>query len=318
MPISISNFNLILVIIEEKVDVWDNFLMNSNESQDINVRELNERPVLVVGIVKNIEKTLKKDIQILSKALGFFREIHWFLVESESNDKSVSVLSEFKKTNNNFDYQSLGTSLKDSATRTDVMAAARNAYLAYLREKLDQNEFPYVVVADFNLLNNKLSRNSVLTSWSNDNWDVVTANQSGPYYDIWALRHPLWAPNDCWEHHSFIRNYVRFPESALTFSIRSRMLRINKKSNWIKVDSSFGGFAIYKSQFLLMSNYYEGLDENGKMVCEHVTFHKKLTDNGARIFINPAMINTKYTDHSRQITFWPTVIRFIKNLKKLV
>ena len=31
--------------------------MNSNESQDINVRELNEKPVLVVGIVKNIEKT---------------------------------------------------------------------------------------------------------------------------------------------------------------------------------------------------------------------------------------------------------------------
>lgn len=290
--------------------------MNSIESKNVNIRDLNERPVVVVGIVKNIEKTLKKDIQILSKALGFFREIHWFLVESESNDKSVGILSEFKKTNNNFDYQSLGNSLKDSATRTEVMARARNAYLAYLREKLDQNEFPYVVVADFNLLNNKLSRNSVLTSWSNDDWDIVTANQSGPYYDIWALRHPLWAPNDCWEHHRFIRNYVRFPESALTFSIRSRMLRINKKSNWIKVDSAFGGFAIYKSQFLLMSNYYEGLDANGKMVCEHVAFHKRLTDNGAKIYINPAMINTKYTDHSRQITFWPTVIRFMKNLKK--
>ena len=292
--------------------------MNFDDYQAIKALGLQNKPVIVVGILKNIEKTLKKDIQILSKALEFFREIHWFLVESESNDKSLSILSEIKKTNNNFNYQSLGTSIKNNANRTDVMATARNAYLAYLREKVDQNEFPYVVVADFNLLNNKLSCNSVLTSWSNDNWDVVTANQSGPYYDIWALRHPLWAPNDCWEHHKFIRNYVRFPESALTFSIRSRMLRINKKSNWIKVDSAFGGFAIYKSQFLLMDNYYEGLDENGKMVCEHVTFHKRLTDNGAKIYINPAMINTKYTDHSRQITFWPTVIRFIKNLKKLV
>ena len=292
--------------------------MNFDDYQAIKALGLQNKPVIVVGILKNIEKTLKKDIQILSKALEFFREIHWFLVESESNDKSLSILSEIKKTNNNFNYQSIGTSIKNNANLTDVMATARNAYLAYLREKVDQNEFPYVVVADFNLLNNKLSCNSVLTSWSNDNWDVVTANQSGPYYDIWALRHPLWAPNDCWEHHKFIRNYVRFPESALTFSIRSRMLRINKKSNWIKVDSAFGGFAIYKSQFLLMDNYYEGLDENGKMVCEHVTFHKRLTDNGAKIYINPAMINTKYTDHSRQITFWPTVIRFIKNLKKLV
>jgi len=292
--------------------------MNFKNSHTVNVPDFNEKPVMVVGVVKNIEKTLKKDIQILSNALGFFKEIHWFLVESESNDKSVDILAEIKKNNDNFNYQSLGTSIKSNTNRTEILAAARNAYLVYLREEIDQNEFPYIVVADFNLLNNKLSHNSILTSWSNDNWDVVTANQSGPYYDIWALRHPLWAPNDCWEHHRFIRNYVRFPESALTFAIRSRMLRINKKSNWIRVDSSFGGFAIYKSQFLFMNNYYDGLDENGKMVCEHVTFHKKLTENGARIYINPAMINTKYTDHSRQITFWPTLIRFIKNLKKLV
>jgi hypothetical protein len=111
---------------------------------------------------------------------------------------------------------------------------------------------------------------------------------------------------------------VRFPESAITFSIRSRMLKISKKSEWIKVDSAFGGFAIYKSKFLLMENYYKGLDDNGKIVCEHVSFHKKLTEYGARIYINPAMINTKYTDHSRQLTYWPTFKRFIKNLKKLL
>ena len=292
--------------------------MNVDKIQAIKALQLDKKPVIVVGIIKDIEKTLKSDMENLTKALGFFKEVHWFLVESESSDKSARVLSEIKKSNDNFNYQSLGTSIESKVSRTETMATARNTYLKYLRKHVNKNEFPYVVIADLNLLNNKLSRNSVLTSWSNDNWDIVTANQSGPYYDIWALRHPLWAPNDCWEHHRFIRNYVRFPESALTFSIRSRMLRINKKSNWIKVDSAFGGFAIYKSQFLLMSNYYEGLDANGKMVCKHVTFHKKLTDNGAKIYINPAMINTKYTDHSRQITFWPTVIRFMKNLKKLV
>jgi len=311
----LNRFNWLLV---EKVHLWDNSFMNYNESQSINALELHKRPVIVVGIVKNIEKTLRKDIKNLTKALGFFKEIHWFLVESESSDESISMLSKIKEHNDNFNYQSLSSSIKSRANRTEIMATARNSYLAYLRKNVDKYEFPYIVVADFNLLNNKLSRDSILTSWSNTDWDIVTANQNGPYYDIWALRHPLWSPNDCWEHHSFIRKYVRFPESAITFSIRSRMLKINKNSEWIKVDSSFGGFAIYKSEFLLMDNYYEGLDQNGKIVCEHVTFHKKLNENGARIYINPAMINARYTDHSRQLTLFPTFIRFIKNFKKLI
>jgi hypothetical protein len=197
------------------------------------------------------------------------------------------------------------------------MAAARNTYLTYVRDRVAPKEFPYVVIADFNLLNNKLSREAVLTSFTRNDWDIVTANQSGPYYDIWALRHPIWSPNDCWEQHNFVRGLVKFPETAITYSIRSRMLKIPKKSEWIEVDSAFGGFALYKTDFLSMNIKYMGLDESGKSICEHVNFHKKLKAKGARIFINPGMINTKYTDHSRQITFLFTLIRFFKNFKKL-
>jgi len=291
--------------------------MNIKKNTIIEDLELGKKPLMVVGIVKNIETTLIHDIENLSNALEFFKEIHWFLVESESTDKSRAVLEKIKQNNKNFDYKTISRSLVGE-TRTEKMATARNAYLEYLRKQINDIEFPYTVIADFNLLNNKISKAGILSSWIRSDWDVVTANQSGRYYDIWALRHPLWSPNDCWEQHSFIRRYVRFPESAITFSIRSRMLKIPKNSEWIKVDSSFGGFAIYKTEYLLMESRYEGLGENRKEICEHVTFHKKLIEQGARIYINPSMINTKYTDHSRRMTFVCTLLRFFKNSKKLI
>jgi len=279
--------------------------------------ELNKKPIIIVGIVKDIGNTLKSDINNLSQALGFFNDIHWFLVESNSSDNSRKILAELKNSYPNFNYKSIIVDSSCSALRTESMATARNTYLAHLRDKVSPAEFPYVVIADFNLLNNKLSKESVLTSWLRNDWDIVTANQGGPYYDIWALRHPIWSPNDCWEQHNFIRNYVKFPEAAITFAIRSRMLKIPKKTEWIEVDSAFGGFAIYKTRWLLSQANYTGTDESGRAICEHVNFHKKLKEAGARIFINPGMINTNYTDHSRQITFFYTLFRFFQNLKKL-
>jgi hypothetical protein len=273
---------------------------------------LTEKPIIIVGVVKNIEKSITRDIVNLTHAFGMFKEIHWYLVESGSSDKSKEMLTKIHSMDKNFRFESLALSSKP---RTEVIAEARNAYLSYLRDKPNIKEFPYIVVADFNLLNNKLTQKAVLSSWDRDDWDVVTANQSGKYYDIWALRHDLWSPNDCWKHHAFLREYVKFPELAITYAIRSRMIKIPKNSNWIRVQSSFGGLGIYKTEILMKGNYYKGTDNYGNITCEHVPFHKELVDKGARLFINPRLINTRYTDHSLKISFLYTIVRIIKYTK---
>jgi hypothetical protein len=38
---------------------------------------LTEMPVIIVGIVRNIEKSIYKDITNLTRAFGIFKEIHW-------------------------------------------------------------------------------------------------------------------------------------------------------------------------------------------------------------------------------------------------
>jgi|688.fasta_scaffold399414_2 hypothetical protein len=286
--------------------------MNFNYEKKVSDLGLQEKPVLVVGIVKDIEKTLKKDVKNIGNALSFFQEVHWFLVESDSSDNSKQTLSELKNANKNFFYTSIEILDKSYNFRTERLAIARNKYLSHIRDRIDTNEFPYIVIADFNLLNSKLSKESVISSWSRTDWDVVTANQSSRYYDIWALRHPLWSPNDCWEQHEFIKKYIKTPEIVNSYTLRSRMLKIPKDSDWIAVDSAFGGFAIYRSSFLLNNVYYEGKNDVGNMICEHVPFNQKIKELGARIFINTNLINAHYTDHSRRMTMFFTFLRLLR------
>ena len=293
--------------------------MDFNYEKEVRDLGLQEKPVLVVGIVKNIEKTLKKDIKNIGKALSFFQDVHWFLVESDSSDKSKQILSELKNENKNFFYTSIDIPNKSYEFRTERMATARNRYLDYIREHINLVEYPYIVIADFNLLNKQISVESVLSSWSRGDWDVVTANQSARYYDIWALRHPLWSPNDCWEQHEFLKKYIKIPEIVNSYSLRSRMIKIPKDSNWIEVDSAFGGFAIYRSSFFQNNAFYNGKNDAGNMICEHVAFNRKIKELGARMFINTNLINAHYTDHSRRLTVFFTFLRLLKyaNVKKI-
>jgi len=285
--------------------------MSNREREIIEENKLSRDSVIVVGIVKNISKSIRLDIENLGKSLSFFKEVHWFLVESGSSDNSKETLAELAQENANLNYRCIDIISDTENTRTENMAKARNEYLHYLHNGDNMNKYSYVVVADFNLLNSQISRSSILSSWVRSDWDVVTANQSGPYYDIWALRHPFWSPNDCWQQHAFLRQYVKFPEIAMTYSMRSRMLNIPKNSEWINVDSAFGGLAIYKSKILKSESFYIGKNSQGQNICEHVPFHKFLTDAGAKIFVNPAMINARYTDHSRRMTFVYALYRII-------
>lgn len=272
---------------------------------------LHEKPILVVGIIKNVADSLAMDIANISKALKDFSGIHWFLIESESTDSTPQTLTTLAKDIEHFKYESLNDNLL-LQSRTERLANARNAYLMYIRKKIDPEQFPYIAIADFNLLNNKLTREAVISSWERNDWDVVTANQSGRYYDIWALRHELWSPNDCWEHHQFLKKYIMFPELVNAYSIRSRMLKIPRGSEWIPVDSAFGGFAIYKSEYLMQNSLYEGKTQQNEMVCEHVPFHAYLRNAGARIYVNSSLINTHYTDHSRRMNMFFTFLRLLR------
>jgi hypothetical protein len=271
--------------------------------------------IIIVGIVRDIASTMTKDMRRLETAFSRFGKIDWFVVESGSTDTSGELLTRISKENPNFKFIELINS--ETLSRTENMALARNAYLDYLRHNNLFERYKFVVIADFNNLNNRIDASSVQSCFEQTSWDVVTANQSGKYYDAWALRHPIWSPNDCWEQHAFFRKYTKFPERAITYSLRARMLRIPKNSEWIKVDSAFGGLAIYKSNLFGTTAKYVGKTDLGNRICEHVPFHEALVESGAQIFINPRFINAKSTDHSRRLSLIYTLPRIMRYVLKI-
>jgi hypothetical protein len=75
------------------------------------------------------------------------------------------------------------------------------------------------------------------------------------------------------------------------------MINLPREAEWLEVDSAFGGLAIYKKSIMSQGSYI-GLYDNGIEVCEHVPFHFGIRQKDGKIFINPRLINTDYTEHS--------------------
>ena len=277
----------------------------------------NKKTILVVGIVKDIYKSIEKDIANIENALKIFKTVNWFLVESDSKDQSIKKLEEIAKKKSNFQFVSLGALQKSNESRTIGMSLARNRYLSEIRLSDNFSQVDLVAIADFNGLNNKLNEQGIYSCFMRSDWDACFANQTGRYYDIWALRHPLWSPNDCWQQLSFYREFFKFPERALRISLGSRMIHIPKKNNWIEVDSAFGGFGLYRRD-ALNEGEYSGITSNGTPICEHVPFHIEMRKNGKKLFVNPALINTNSTDHSKRFKISGTIYRLLKYPFKII
>lgn len=255
---------------------------------------------MIVGLVRNGEHSLRGDVERLSAAFAAHARLRWHLIESDSTDRSVEVLRQIASRVDDFSFQSLGQLRERLPLRTARIAHCRNAYLARLRTDAAYRDCDYVAVCDFDGVNDEVTSAAVATCWARSDWDVCGANQRGPYYDVWALRHPVWCPNDCWAHYRFLSRFNPSRSKNFYASVQSRMITIPADLPWIEVESAFGGLALYKRRALEAASYI-GLTADGEEVCEHVALHAVIRQAGHRIFINPGLINTSYTDYTRRL-----------------
>ena len=153
-----------------------------------------------------------------------------------------------------------------------------------------------------------LTTRALATCWERDApWDVCTANQGDYYYDVWTLRHDPWCPGDTWQEFERLKPLVG-KRAATEIALFSRMIHVSTKRPMIEVESAFGGLAVYKREAVLAGRY-GGLREDGTEVCEHVTLCTEMRAKGFRIFLNPALINAKTTDHAGRKKFFRTFRR---------
>lgn len=278
----------------------------------------NNSNILISGLARNCSHTVNKSVLKILAAFNQAREIHWLVIESDSTDDTVKNLNRLSEQIPSFRYISLGSLRVRMPRRTDRIAACRNVYLKELTASGDK--FDFLIVADLDGINDGLTPESVASCGARLDWDVCAANQAGPYYDIWALRHGIWSPNDCNKQFYFYRRHGHRHFKALKAAVHSRMITVGQEEPWLPVDSAFGGLAIYRVSAIGNATYV-GLDDDGSEICEHVTFHAQLRARGARIFINPKLINAGYTEHTKPLRFWPAFLarifyflRMVRNL----
>lgn len=272
-----------------------------------------EASILVVGTVRNCEKSIKADVDRIGAALSSFKRVQWLAVESDSDDATVGVLESLKHNQPGFDYFALGELRSKIPKRTERLAFCRNKYAEAIRSSDSYDAVDFIAVADFDGVNSSISAAAVESCWRRDDWDACTANQGGPYYDIWTLRHEHWCPGDCWREYKFLRQYTANGERARYASVSSRMITIPKSSEWIDVESAFGGFAIYRRKWFDIVEYI-GVTDDGEEVCEHVSINLTMRTAGAKIFINPQLINANLTPHTRHLRFPRSLIRGFRSI----
>ena len=162
-----------------------------------------------------------------------------------------------------------------------------------------------MIVLDFDGVNENLTLDNdfcnLLSSAPTD-WGGIFASQRQGYYDVWALRHPKWCPEDCWHQISQSTRFVPWPfrghvwTAAWKRYVGQRQVKIDPGHGPIEVDSAFGGFGIYKTSSLCDA-WYSGRDSSGREVCEHVAFNFGVRRSGAKLYVMPALLNDAAVEH---------------------
>ena len=253
--------------------------------------------ILIVGTARNVQSTIEKEILNLSLEFSKILSVKILIVESDSNDETIKVMQELREKLQNFNFISLGSLENQYPDRITRLRHCRNVYINEIRHNTLYSDCGLVAVIDLDGINTRLKSENILAALNLDlKWDGIFANQLGPYYDILALRHAHWNPQNCSRQIQFLSQYMPW-KRAKKIAVWDKMIRIPATAPPIPVISAFGGLGIYK-RWVFESNDYsvDGVDALEEI--DHVTLHRKATVQNANFFIIPSLINSKWNDHN--------------------
>ena len=259
--------------------------------------------ITIVATARNIESYLENTRKKLEMVSSQFTSSNIIIYENDSTDKTRDILQQWHNegfirliSERNIDLKTPREKNAPSGItmthplkrhiRTKILAMGRNK----LHREAMKNRFDYLMVIDLDNVIEGLTKESLLSCFRlKEDWGMVGANQTGNYYDLWALRTNKdddWLPFDCWEcMDKEYPNHIRQPFRDASKCLKTR--HIPASSRPINVQSCFGGTAIYKRKYLDLKNCYY----DGRNTCEHVSFNLGVIRNGGKVYINPSFIN---------------------------
>ena len=264
----------------------------------------------VVGCAQNCAEDLPGVLANVERLRARFGESRVLVLENDSTDATRELLTRHAQRDQGLRALAIADLNARIPVKTLRLAHLRNGAMAWLRRQGAFEQEALVLVLDLDAVNASpwdLDRFAAVLEWF---WQkpkaaAVFANQLGPYYDLWALRHPQLCPDDIWE--CMLAAKLAQPAlddaALLEQVITPRRLQFEPSLAPFKVDSAFGGLGFYKTQWLAANPLpYVGevtrwLELQGRQqlirwqCAEHVSFHAGLRAAGGSLWLHPALLN---------------------------
>lgn len=255
----------------------------------------------VLGLAKDCEKTIERNIIEIDKFLHN-SEKYWIVLESNSTDRTRSILDRVANQFSNFFLLNDPPGVDRFETRTEQMAARRQAVVDFAREMETRNDGVAVVV-DFD---NPLGINGEFSSIREQviQGNAILPTQRAAYYDVLALR-----DQSC-ETDYRLRVDHRLRAGENIFRVyKEELFDIQRKVSRgvfpLEVRSGFGGIALYPLQQYLECEYSPSWE------CEHVSLSEQLRSKGVVLTISESLRTRRVREHTR---FSSGVLYFIISL----
>ena len=253
----------------------------------------------IVGVVRNGGFGLVHTLDRIADLRKRIPESRVIIATDNNTDGTDLVLSEYADQTSDTQIIRLDEQLATIAERVERIAAARNATLSKIFG--DPRPFALTLILDLDGPNSTLKADDVLHSIQRPlNWGGIFANQKEAYYDLYALRCNGWCESDVWQQIHNAKNSLlyrkRRREALVASLVYDRQYQIPLDTPPIPVHSAFGGLGIYRTD-LLRGLKYTIYDCNEKLTCEHVLLNQAIRKRGAKLFIDPRLLNSTQREH---------------------
>lgn len=279
---------------ENLLNILDEFKDSYYHYTDLGKNNLKNKKVIFLGLCRSVSKVIEKNLNTLVDLVkDYVADYKIILFENDSDDNTLEILNSYREKNNNliiindtFQRPKYGP-VKDY-NRTKFLAEYRNILKDYAAKNYKDYDFVIVIDTDFLDFNINGFYNSFGWMSHTNQVDAICGNsleikqitnhqqqkqQIVWNYDSWAYRGSWW--NDFHLYSPTKDSFDRMTWFGFWIPpLGSPIIRIN---------SGFGGMAIYKTH-QYFNGEYEGYD------CEHVimnlSLHQKNKD--FKLFLNPS------------------------------
>ena len=254
------------------------------------------KKVVIFGMVRDCGESLRNNIPTVEAIGSFFFDYRVFVLENNSIDDTKDVLRRWQDSNSNvkvsindFDESIYKEIDEDKSYFKYFQLCKLQKYYDYRNLLLEKVailgfESDYSILIDLDVI--KIDVKGVITSFGNEiEWDAITANGYSYSPSIKRRYHDTFALCE-YGLDKKKQTLQKVKDYRYIFSF------LRKGQPFIRVFSSYGGIAIYKTEAIKGLRYEPVFNNYGgvQVRCEHFALFKAMSERGYdRVFINPNM-----------------------------